>query len=138
MSNVSWAMNKLTLIHWLARGTLAFVFFFHGLVPKLLWTSDTERFLVISHTLPLPSEWVIYGGGLFEIFLALAILLMKNVLWPVGIASVLLAILLADVAVIAPDLLLDAFNPVTLNLSGIVLCTITYLSWENTNEDVYP
>ncbi|WP_372871507.1 hypothetical protein [Pseudomonas fluorescens] len=42
-------MNPLMRINWLARGGLAFMFAYHGLVPKLLWLSQGERAMIQAH-----------------------------------------------------------------------------------------
>ncbi|EIK61717.1 hypothetical protein [Pseudomonas lactis] len=39
-------MNPLLRINWIARGGLAFMFAYHGLVPKLLWLSQGERAMI--------------------------------------------------------------------------------------------
>ncbi|WP_422630789.1 hypothetical protein [Pseudomonas mucidolens] len=42
-------MNTLVRINWIARGSLAFMFTYHGLVPKLLWLSQGERAMIQAH-----------------------------------------------------------------------------------------
>lgn len=42
-------MNPLSRINWIARGGLAFMFAYHGLVPKLLWLSQGERAMIKAH-----------------------------------------------------------------------------------------
>lgn len=42
-------MNPLLRINWIARGGLAFMFAYHGLVPKLLWLSQGERAMIQAH-----------------------------------------------------------------------------------------
>jgi len=42
-------VNALVRINGIARGGLAFIFGYHGLVPKLLWSSPGERTLIQSH-----------------------------------------------------------------------------------------
>ncbi|WP_322114159.1 hypothetical protein [Pseudomonas sp. KU26590] len=38
-------------VHWLARGSLAFMFAYHGLVPKLIALSPGEHSLLQAHSL---------------------------------------------------------------------------------------
>lgn len=112
--------NKLlSKINTIARVTLAFVFAYHGLVPKILWLSPVEASLTNAHNL----DAVIVSpiAGIFEIILALCILLLKNSLAPIYLAIVLLLILLLDVLLIMPSLLIEAFNPVTINIASIVI-----------------
>ena len=112
--------NKLlSKINAIARVTLAFVFAYHGLVPKILWLSPVEASLTNAHNL----DAVIISpiAGIFEIILALCILLLKNSLAPIYLAIVLLLVLLLDVLLIMPSLLIEAFNPVTINIASIVI-----------------
>ena len=109
----------LSKINSIARFTLAFVFAYHGLVPKILWLSPVEASLTNAHNL----DAVIISpiAGILEIILALSILLFKNSLIPIYLAIVSLIALLLDVMLIMPSLLIEAFNPVTINLATIVI-----------------
>ena len=62
------------------------------------------------------------GGG--EVLLGLLILLLRRQRWPLWAAMAALMLLLVDVAIFAPGLLTQAFNPLSLNLAAIALCTI--------------
>jgi uncharacterized membrane protein YphA (DoxX/SURF4 family) len=106
---------------WLARLTVAAIFIYHGLVPKLLFRDASELQLLDAHGLPhhlLP----VAGGG--EVLLGLLILLLRRQRWPLWAAMAALMLLLVDVAIFAPGLLTQAFNPLSLNLTAIALCTI--------------
>lgn len=109
----------LTRIHLTARYALAFVFAYHGLVPKILWLSPVEASLTNAHNL----DAVIFSpiAGVFEILLAASIVLYKNTLVPVYFAIVILVALLLDVMLVMPGLLIEAFNPVTINIVSIVI-----------------
>lgn len=117
--------SKLKKINTIGRLSLAFIFFYHGLVPKLLWLSATEAALMDAHTF-LPSELTLVAG-VGEIILALVLVFHRSLI-PVYLAAVGLIALLIDVAVIMPELLIEAFNPVTTNISAIVICIIIILS----------
>ena len=109
----------LARIHAAARAVLAFVFIYHGLVPKILWLSPTEAALAGAHGLYAPIISPIAGVG--EILLGGALLLFKRTLVPVYAAIASLVVLLLDVAIMMPALLTEAFNPVTLNLAVIFI-----------------
>ena len=107
-----------------SRIVLAFVFLYHGLVPKILWLDATEIQMIELHKLNFSTQLVAYTGGVLEMVLALAILFLRKSLWPVYIAAAALVILLLDVIVFAPHLLTGAFNPVTTNIMALYLCYI--------------
>lgn len=105
----------------LARLTLAVIFIYHGLVPKLLLRDATELQLLDAHGLP---HGLLVLAGVGEMLLGLLIVLLHRQRWPLYMAQVALLVLLVDVAVFAPALLTQAFNPLTLNLAGLVLGVI--------------
>ncbi|WP_219097312.1 DoxX-like family protein [Pseudomonas sp. UMAB-40] len=120
-------MSALKRTHWIARGSLAFMFAYHGLVPKLLWLSPGERTMIQAHGIH-QVELFAYAAGVAEIALALWLLLASRIAWPLIIASAALAGLLLDVAIFNFSMLRDAFNPVTLNVAGLALCAVTWNS----------
>jgi hypothetical protein len=105
----------LARLHSAARAVLAFVFIYHGLVPKILWLSPTEAALATAHGLYAPVISPLAGVG--EILLGGVILLWRKSLIPVHAAMAALVVLLLDVMIMMPMLLTEAFNPVTLNLA---------------------
>jgi len=116
-------LNKINLI---SRFALAFVFFYHGLVPKILWLSPIEEALNVAHN--LNPNIISPIAGAFEILLALSIIVFRKTLIPIYIAVFSLVVLLLDVALIMPSLLIEAFNPVSINLVCIVLGYFVYLT----------
>ncbi|MGH8434236.1 MAG: DoxX-like family protein [Pseudomonas sp.] len=48
--------------------------------------------------------------------------------WPLALAGVVLLALLLDVALFSPHLLLQAFNPLTTNLTALALCLVAWLA----------
>ncbi len=102
----------------LARLTVAAIFIYHGLVPKLLMRDATELQLLDAHSLPHGSL-ALAGAG--ELLLGLLIALLHRQRWPLYVAQAALLVLLVDVAIFAPALLTQAFNPLTLNLAALVL-----------------
>ena len=118
-------MNALVRINWIARGGLAFMFAYHGLVPKLLWLSDSERTMIQAHGIEQVQLFVTLAG-VGEIALALWIVLSPRSPWPIAVAATALIGLLVDVAVVSPALLREAFNPVSLNVAGLALCAVAW------------
>jgi hypothetical protein len=118
-------MNTLVRINWIARGGLAFMFAYHGLVPKLLWLSQGERTMIQAHGIEQVQVFVTLAG-VGEVVLALWILLSPRSAWPIAVAAAALAGLLVDVAVFSPAMLREAFNPVSLNVAGLALCAVAW------------
>lgn len=120
-------MNRLHQVHWLARGSLAFMFAYHGLVPKLITLSPGERVLLQAHGLE-NFTWLSQAAGVAELAMAALLLLAPRMSWPLILAGVVLLGLLVDVAVMQPLMLMDAFNPVTVNVAGMALCAIAWVT----------
>jgi len=121
---------ELTKINRISRYGLAFVFFYHGLVPKIIWLSPIETQLVLAHHIDVSTAIISTVGGIFEILLAGTIIFFTQSLIPIYIAAVLLATLLIDVCFVMPELLIAAFNPISINIATLVLCYVVYLSQE--------
>ena len=118
--------RRLQQIGWLARVALALVFFWHGLVPKLLWLSADEVAMIQAHGI-VAVEWLAVLAGVAEIALAVLLLTIRRH-WPLLLAALLLLLLLVDVALFSPHLLLQAFNPVSTNLAALTLCLVAWLA----------
>ncbi len=125
---MSRAEQQLQRINHLAHWLLAFVLLYHGVVPKMWVPSALEQQLVQLHGLPWDWRWISWAGGVAEILLALAILLRPHARWPLLLTGALFAMLLLDVAWVMPSLLLEAFNPLTMNLLAIGLCAVALLA----------
>lgn len=118
----------------IARIALAFIFIYHGLVPKLLSRDPVE--IAMSQQL---SAWLaphIYisqplitkSAGIAEIVFGVLILVLPNQRWLSGLAILVLAALLVMSLFIMPSLATGAFNPVTTNVAGIALAWIVFQS----------
>ena len=126
--------NKLARINLVSRISLAFIFIYHGLVPKLLWLSETEQAIVKAHNLGFDSAIVSTVGGVMEISLGICLAFWRQSMLPVYTAAVLLVLLLIDIALFMPSLLIEAFNPVSVNLAALALCYCIYLSQAKCNK----
>ena len=122
---------------WLARYTLGFIFIYHGLVPKILFLSQTELAINQAHAfLGVAPERIALFGGVAEIVLGLLIVLYRQSIWPVLLAMLGLALLLLDIMLMMPQLLVEAFNPVTINIAGLVLGWIAWREHHATDRAV--
>lgn len=117
---------RLRQIGLVARIALALVFFWHGLAPKILWLSPGEAMMIEAHGLA-PVDLLARLAGLAEITLAL-LLLVGRWRWPLALAAALLVALLLDVALFTPELLVQAFNPVSTNLAALALCWVVWVA----------
>jgi len=120
-------LNRLSQAHWLGRGGLAFMFAYHGLVPKLILTAPGERTLLQAHGLG-DALWLSQAAGVAELALAALLVFAPGRSWPLLVAGVALSALLVDVALVQPSMLVDAFNPVTLNVAGMALAATAWVT----------
>jgi uncharacterized membrane protein YphA (DoxX/SURF4 family) len=125
--------QRLKKINLIGRYALAFVFIYHGVVPKLLWLSPTEIALTNAHH--LDATIVAPIAGVIEILLGISIVVFRNSLAPVYVGIVLLIALLLDVILIMPSLLIGAFNPVSINIAIIVIAYFVCVTQSYVRED---
>lgn len=114
-----------TIIHIVARVVLALIFAYHGLVPKLLAPHTDEVNML--RDAGIAAEYtgaVLTLLGIAEILLALGLLLFWHRRWPPWVCFSLMWPALIGVAVISPQYLGAAFNPVSLNLAVAGLAVI--------------
>lgn len=123
---------RLLRIAWLVRLTLATVFIWHGLVPKILWLSPDEVAMIAAHGLPdhplFAPPLIAAVGGAAEVLLGVALLAMWRQRWPLLLAGAVLLALLLDVVLLSPHLLIQAFNPLSTNLAALALCAVAWLA----------
>jgi hypothetical protein len=109
----------------IVRSTLAFVWFYHGLVPKILLLHADEQQLMRDGAIPeelIPT--LIYGFGALEVGLALFSLVFYRTVWPFYITIVMMIGAFGATVVNSPGYLGAAFNPVSLNVLMIALAVI--------------
>ncbi len=113
---------SLALVHAVCRVTIAFVWIWHGLVPKLIFYQLDEQIMLLRSGLPqaiLPLA--LHAFGLGEIAFGLLMLLAWNVRWLFLLNILVMLLALGAVAVQSPLYLRAAFNPVTLNIAVAAL-----------------
>jgi hypothetical protein len=119
------ASMNFALIHAIARITVAFIWIWHGLIPKLIFRQADERAMLAQAGIPV--HWLPWIGAA-EIALGFLVLFTWN-RRAVFIANALLMVAaLIGVAIKSPDYLCAAFNPVTLNLAVIALCIVGFVA----------
>lgn len=118
-----------SLIHLLARLTLAFVWVYQGLVPKILSQHADELEMVRQGGFSVPTApAIVQAVGWLEVLFGGALLLAFHRAWPLWGTVVLMLVATVGVALNSPHYLNAAFNPVSLNVLMIALAATGLLS----------
>jgi hypothetical protein len=121
------SLNR-TLVYSIARVSVAFTWFYHGLFPKLLRHDATE--LDLLKRIGTPASEVMMAvtiAGWGEIIFAFLLLVLWKQKWPLWLTVILMLMGGTVVAITAPAYLGAAFNPVTLNLGVAALSVIALI-----------
>jgi len=118
---------QLSAIHACSRLSIALVWLWQGLLPKLVFNSSDERAMIAASHLPTSLVPLV---GLVEIAIAVVAITSwrRRSFFSFNIVAMALALALANVAITSPLYLVGAFNPVTLNLAMIALSVIGYIA----------
>ncbi|MCG8519522.1 MAG: DoxX-like family protein [Pseudomonadales bacterium] len=118
-------MTSVPLNYAICRLTIAFVWLYHGLVPKLLYLHEDELAMSLAAGLSqTAAETLATLAGVAEIGMAFAVLFFWRQRWPLILTVVAMLGLLVFVAAFQPELLGGAFNPVTTNAALIALAIV--------------
>jgi hypothetical protein len=120
------------LVYALTRLTLAFIWFYHGIVPKLLYRSADE--LRMLRDTGVPESYVVNGTlafGWLEVGIALTLLIFWWARWPLWMTIVAMCAATIGVGIYSPDYFHNAFNPLTLNLAVAALAACGLLVAED-------
>ena len=113
-------------IHWIARISLAFIWLYHGVVPKVLAPAGEVALATKTGVPPSLAPAFVVAAAAVEIALGLALLLVRDPR-PLLALSTVLAIGLAIVTTaLAPELLVAPFQPITLGvaMAGLALAAV--------------
>ena len=120
--------RRASLAHLLARGTVAFLWIYHGLVPKLLYPESGELRLLREYGMfPGYEGSVIQVVGVLEIVLGLLILFFWRSRRLVLASIVPAAVLTAGGIATDPGILKGPFNAVSLTVPIVVLAVVASL-----------
>lgn len=109
----------------ICRGSIAFVWFYQGLAPKLLGPHEDE--LAMNLGLGLSESGatqLAMIGGVLEVIFAGIVMVFWRHRWPLVVTAVAMVVLLLYVCVTHPPLLVAAFNPVVGNLCVFALAIV--------------
>ena len=101
----------------ISRYSLAAIFFYHGLIPKVIFKSEQEVLMNNAFLPFLEKNFALISSGIAEIVYALALLALpknKILLYPAMVFSVIATI---AIAFKLPELMTHAFNPFSINLA---------------------
>lgn len=117
------ASFRLAMIHATARVAIAFIWFWHGLVPKLLFEQADERSMIAA--VGLSAGFVPVIGWIELVLAALAFVTWRwRPFFLLNVAAMIGA--LVGVALTSPSYLVAAFNPVTLDIAMIALSVVGF------------
>jgi uncharacterized membrane protein YphA (DoxX/SURF4 family) len=122
------SLNR-ALTHGIVRISIAFVWIYHGLVPKLLYRHPAE--LTMLHDIGISAERaaaVLRPIGYAEIMFGLFVLFSWHQRTAFALTAGLMALALASVAWYSPEHVTSAFNVVTLNMLMISMSAVGWLS----------
>jgi hypothetical protein len=118
-----------SLIHLIARLVIAFVWLYHGAIPKLIFQHADELALMqqggFSDTATPRAVEVM---GWMEIVVGLGMLIFWRQRWHFVINIFLMVAVTVGVAINSPQYLVAAFNPVSLNILMIALALVGLLA----------
>lgn len=120
---------RMSVVHAVGRVTLAVIFLYQGLVPKLLYRHPSEmRMLADAGLAVAAADRLLIALGVAELALGVVLLVAWHARSPLVVILALMAFALAAVPVTSPWALVGAFNPVALNAAVAALAFITWLT----------
>ena len=125
MNPGSWASSP-SFSYAVCRGAIAFIWFYHGLIPKLLYPHEDELAMnVAAGFSPAGASQLATIGGVLEIVMSVVVLAFWRHRWPMVLTVIAMIGLLAFVALMQPMLLAAAFNPVSTNIATAALAIVS-------------
>lgn len=118
----------------LARYMISFSWLYHGFFPKLFHVAPLEKIMTANFGFAEDiSLRITQTAGVAEILFGIVFFIFYQVRAVVLLNIMTLTGLLLFVAVLQPDLLIEAFNPVTTNLPLIALSIVLLQQQANSN-----
>lgn len=127
-------MSGAPLIYRIARGTVAFVWIYHGLVTKILLRDlDEIALLAAGGISPAHQIPVLLAVGALEVLFGLLIFCLWRTRWPLLLSALAMLGATLGVAVTAPHYLTTAFNALTFNGAVAALSVIALLAFSSSD-----
>jgi len=119
------ASMRQSLIYLTARLSLAMIWLYQGIIPKLIMRHPGELAMLRDAGLSGEvSHYAIMSAGWFEVGVGFVLILAWRSLWPLWFVVAAMPIALIIVAIDSPRFLSAPFNPATLNLAVLALAVI--------------
>ena len=127
---MSYDTTTIPKIYLVSRLGLAAIWFYHGLMPKLIFGASQEVEMNETFLPFLDEKFALMSSGIAEVLFAIAFLVFYRVKWfnyiTIGFgAAASVAILFA-----LPHLYTEAFNPFSTNLGIVLLAMINLMTSE--------
>ena len=124
------ASLRFALVYALCRGGAATAWLYHGLVPKLLWPHAEEAAMLAApaSALGMEAESLLRFVGCGEVLFGALLIATWGSRLALYVHCLAMVVLAAGALATRPAVLLDPFNPFTLNLSLLILgvaCLLT-------------
>lgn len=120
---------RASVVHGLARLSLAFIWLYQGLVPKLLFTHHDELTMLLNAGIsPGDARPLLRLLGVVEVAFGALMLVAWRSRWLFVVNVALMLLATAGVIVNSPQYLDAAFNPITLNAAVIALALVGFIS----------
>jgi hypothetical protein len=118
-----------TFVYALSRLTVAFVWLYHGLIPKLIFRNADELSMLRDAGIPNSHLLAVMSTlGFIEVCFALALVIFWKSRWPLWFTLLAMISAVVTVGITSPSFLIAAFNPLTLNLAVTALAVIGLLT----------
>lgn len=120
----------------ICRVSLAFIWIYQGLIPKLLGPHADELAMDLALGISAhAAKGVAQIAGVSEIAIGVAVLFLRRQKWPLWLTLFSMVALLGYASFTVPRLLLGAFNPVTINVAMAALALIAILLEKKRTEE---
>lgn len=120
--------RKLAMIYAVSRCAVALIFFYHGLVPKILFADPSE--VEMNQTLMpgVDEQLALVGSGVAELIFSALLLLFFRTRWFNYLIVVFGSGALLTIVVRLPHLMTAAFNPFSTNVAIVALAVVNLLA----------
>jgi len=117
-----------SVVHWTARATLAFIWLYHGIVPKLFAPAG-EIDLAVRTGVPISlAPTLILAAAIVEVTLGLGIVALRDARLLLVVSSVLAVGLAVVTGALVPQLIAAPFQPITLGVAMVGLAAVARLA----------
>jgi uncharacterized membrane protein YphA (DoxX/SURF4 family) len=112
----------------ISRITLALIWLYHGLVPKLIMASEQEVILNEAFLPFLSKQAALVSTGIIEVVYSLALLVLFRNRWLLLPSLVFSSVITVVLLIRFPELFGNAFDPFSINLAVFALALINWFS----------